>query len=644
MTRLLAKPQAAVLLALCSLCLCGEARALDPELTTPYKVQVVLHVAPNRLLTPIFKEQLRRDLQQGLQAALGAMGEVKVIDPDKVPADKQEPLWQEVAAKGLQAGLDGSGKGTSDIKTHFVNVDYVDGQYEIEARQYDGLTGTASPAVRRERTPDRQFVARTAALLVDRDFGLVGTVLDAGDGQSVRVAFKGGGLKVPLDRWVKKGDVLALVQVGSDGRTTRLPWSLLQADEAPGADGSCKCKLFQPQKRPLTGAGAGFRCVKLGTIKVPVRIRVIEGTLKPGPVRVPDNVIVYIGRQGFVDLSREDRNGLVPDADGFYSTEQDTDKPLYDGVAFVTVTHNGQVRALVPLALVDDRTVTLRIQLGTEPPFFVQRRAFWERSVGNEQVSIDGLFKSLNKDIEKPDTRATAADRARKALDDLDKRILALGEERKELAQVKPLKGQKPLDLSRGDAELESVKKRRKEFAQWIDDLDKKLKEQKPGEEQEVLAAFEQARYHEKQADYGQAIELYEKVFAKTKNAELGPRLEKLKKAWQPQGEEHRKARAFIYETWPKLEPGAVTKERVKEAQDALATCRKAKDPFGPRKVLLVAQRYLQPVSQELEELKSSLDTVETDRKRANDLTEVGKLLSTLIKDAGAAAEQTPVP
>src|SRR6516162_3229655 len=238
MTRLLAKPQAAVLLALCSLGLCGRARALDPELTTPYKVQVVLRVAPNRLLTPIFKEQLRRDLLQGLQAALGAMGQVEVIDLGQVPADKQEPLWQEVAAKGLQAGLDGPSRGTSEVKTHFVNVDYVDGQYEIQARQYDGLTGTATPAVRRERTPDRQFVARTAALLVDRDFGLVGTVTDGGDGQSVKVAFKGGGLKVPLDRWVKKGDVLALVQV-RDGQTRRESWMLLQADAAPSADGSC---------------------------------------------------------------------------------------------------------------------------------------------------------------------------------------------------------------------------------------------------------------------------------------------------------------------------------------------------------------------------------------------------------------------
>ena len=78
--------------------------------------------------------------------------------------------------------------------------------------------------MRRERTPDRHFVARTVTLLLDRDFGVVGTVTDGGDGKTVPVAFKGSGLKVPLERWVKPGDVFALVQVGTDGRTTRVPW------------------------------------------------------------------------------------------------------------------------------------------------------------------------------------------------------------------------------------------------------------------------------------------------------------------------------------------------------------------------------------------------------------------------------------
>ena len=54
-------------------------------------------------------------------------------------------------------------------------IDYSGVHYEIQARQFDGLTGRPSPVVRRDRTRDREFVAKTAALLIDQDFGLVGT-------------------------------------------------------------------------------------------------------------------------------------------------------------------------------------------------------------------------------------------------------------------------------------------------------------------------------------------------------------------------------------------------------------------------------------------------------------------------------------
>jgi hypothetical protein len=621
----------------------SSAHALDPELTAPYKVQVVLHVAPNRLLTPIFREQLRRDLQQGLQAALGAMGEVEVFDLDKVPADKQEPLWKEVAAKGLQAGLDGPGKGTSAVKTHFVNVDYVDGYYELQARQYDGLTGMASPAVRHERTADRQFVARTAALLVDRDFGLVGTVTDAGDGKKVRVAFKGGGLKVPLDRWVKKGDVFALVQVGVNGGTVPRQWVLLQADEAPGEDGACTCKLWPPQKGPLTATGAGFRCIKLGTVTAPVRVRVRE-VAKQGPPQPPRGAVTLtIGRQDFGD----DPAGVGVADDGFYSTEHNKQsKPEYNGVAFITVTYDGQDRARVPVALVDDRTIDLIIKPPDETSIVLQQRSLWERDLEAERQNLEELFKSLVEASRKPDRRAAALDHAHKELDNLVKNLRRYKADLNELAKYeKPAKGQKPLNLAVGRALLQIVQKGHDDLTKAVAGMDKAVKEDNSAENQEVLATFEEAKNLEKQADYGRAIELYEKVLAKTKDAKLEQRLAKLKEAWKPQSDEHRKAREFIYDTWPKLEESpAVMKERVMAAQKALAVCRKVKDPLGPRKLLKVALSHHVQLSKQLEDLRPTLDTVEADRKMAAALDEVLTPLATVIQEATAAVEQTPVP
>src|SRR5262249_27804127 len=156
----------------------------------------------------------------GLQAALGDLALVEVV--------RQHPKLAEIAEKGLSV-LE-SWKDISDVKTHFVLVDFIDGQYDLQARQFDGLTGQASPVIRRDRTPDRQFVARTAALLVGRDFGLVGTaVADKTGSDTVKVTIKGAGLGVPLDRWIRPGEVFALVQIAQAGgglRGNRMQWAL----------------------------------------------------------------------------------------------------------------------------------------------------------------------------------------------------------------------------------------------------------------------------------------------------------------------------------------------------------------------------------------------------------------------------------
>src|SRR5262245_60908984 len=210
----------AFVLPLCSLCLSGESfAALDPEVNKPYNLRVVLSFADQRLLTDVFKDQVERELRDSLQAAFGDLVSLEVVHED--------PRLKEVADNGLQA-LDGW-KDVSDVKTHFVLIDFVNGQYEVQARQYDGLTGQASPVVNCDRTTDRQFVSRTAALLIGRDLGAVGTVTDKGEGQKVKVTLKGSELGVPLDRLVKKDDVLTLVrmeQAGSGLRAVRVPFAL----------------------------------------------------------------------------------------------------------------------------------------------------------------------------------------------------------------------------------------------------------------------------------------------------------------------------------------------------------------------------------------------------------------------------------
>src|SRR5947209_5838874 len=129
---------------LCSLCLCGEAPAqLDPEKDSPYQLQIVVRVADHPPFTAVFKDQVKRELRDSLQASLADLARVEVLDT--------HPLLKDIETKGLQAALD-SWKEVSPRKTHFVLIDFKSGQYEIQARQHDGLTGLASPVPPRAKT------------------------------------------------------------------------------------------------------------------------------------------------------------------------------------------------------------------------------------------------------------------------------------------------------------------------------------------------------------------------------------------------------------------------------------------------------------------------------------------------------------
>src|SRR5439155_8322904 len=97
-------------LIVCVCCLPSLARAdLDPGLKQPYHLQIVLHIADNRFLTPIFQEQVERELRDHLQLAYGPLAEVEVV--------RHHPLLRVVRTKGLQLALDGCDE-LSDRKTH----------------------------------------------------------------------------------------------------------------------------------------------------------------------------------------------------------------------------------------------------------------------------------------------------------------------------------------------------------------------------------------------------------------------------------------------------------------------------------------------------------------------------------------------
>jgi len=201
----------------------GSGRAADVE--PPYRLVVVLDIARHRLLTDVFKEQVRRELQDGLRTAFGPLAAVEVRTDD--------PQLDEVRKEGV--GVLERWKPGENQKKHFVLIDYVAGQYEIQARQFDGLTGTASPVIRRDSTADRPFVSRLITLLIDRDLGLIGTfTLRAGfSTKSFMLSLRGAETGAPMDRWVQKGDLFAVVPLIGVKPSARIRNLLVQVEAKP---------------------------------------------------------------------------------------------------------------------------------------------------------------------------------------------------------------------------------------------------------------------------------------------------------------------------------------------------------------------------------------------------------------------------
>jgi len=607
------------------LCSVSPAAAeLNPELKTPYRVQVVLRIAKHRLLTDVFKERVERELHDGLQSALGELAEIQVV--------REHPLLKDVEEKGLQQALD-AWQEVNEIKTHFVLIDYSEGKYVIRTRQHDGLTGQASPLVREERIADaagREFVARAAALLVSRDFGLVGTVTQKLSDDTVRVTLKGGGLNVPLKDWIKKNEVFILVQLAKTSggmRATRVPWAVLQVQEEP-ADGACTCKFYFRHRDILTAAPLpDIRCLKISTLEQKMlRLRLVQTTSR-GPVP-PPTLQVAVRRHGF--------DGAVDGGQALTNAEGiPVNKVLFDHLAFVTVSRQGRAIARLPVPLLDDRpqVCAVTVEENVNEALFV-RRNLWLQDVYASYAAQSNLLKELSDMLSKAEARSKVFDRAQAGLKDLTRDVESFTQARNELAaEAKQLQ----LNLADGDRALGELRKARDYHQKVVERFEQAKKEKDDPERKEALAKVQQAQLEEENSEFGKALELYKAALmgklGEGDKTTVQTRVKELEEAWREKGDAHRRARAFIYKTWPTLDL-AKTKDAVADARKAFEACQDAKDKLAPQKLLKIASDHINKLLKDLGGLQR--DVNEDDQKTAENITKVSEELTKLIKDVAA--------
>jgi hypothetical protein len=314
-----------------------------------------------------------------------------------------------------------------------------------------------------------------------------------------------------------------------------------------------------------------------------------------------------------------------------------------DGVAGISgsITHLAWVQVLAgnnavaqfPVALIEGRTIVARVKAQTDRESLVPleaRRDVWLRRVYDEvRMSSERALElagELNQSLE------VALESGRKSLPLLQAELKYLNRERDEISRLAKEKNLS-YDLREGEQQIDELRQQTKDLQAFVQRLERVIKEATGSEKALGLhKLLERAGLLEKEAEFDQAIRLYEQVLrASPDQAKVKGHLDQLKQDWTEKGKKHKKARKFIYETWPTLEVADLQKN-LDTARDALAACRDAGDKLAPQKLLRANATHTANLQRQLDTLKRR--DSEDNRNQAKTLGQVSEGLRRLHNEA----------
>jgi len=304
-------------------------------------------------------------------------------------------------------------------------------------------------------------------------------------------------------------------------------------------------------------------------------------------------------------------------------------------VAQRAMTHAAVRYKLLPVEVVEGRTVVCRIKVkgGSETLAALDyRRDAWLRRVYDNVRLASDRAKELNKLLGKSlqDAQEAARDGLRNVEDELSRLAEEHGE-LKRLAKENKL-ADKQFDLREGELRLAELREKHKKLKEFVERIDEVLKQgaQNAGLNQKL----ERARLLEAEAEFAQAIAIYEKVLeASPDQSKVRGHLDQLKRVWALQGGKHAEARAFVYETWPRLDAAAL-KKNLDAARQAFATLKAADDRLTPQKMLLANVVHAGNLKKELDRLRQK-DT-DDNRNQAKVIAQVAQEMVQLTEEIAA--------
>lgn len=621
---------------------------LDPEPTAPYSWRVLVRFDPHPYFTPAFRQQLLKDIQAALTPPLGEVGQLTVADLHQVK--EPGPLASAFLKDGWPALDARPFRVLTGEKTHFLRLTALrDGTFQLQARQHDGSTGLATPAVRTRTTRDPQTVGRLAGLMLAKDFGPTGTVEKLADKPDlVRVRFRGG--KIPgFDRFVQAGDVFA-VSVVRESRPRPAaapkggakqpappavregdprPYTLLRAEGEP-ADGACVCRVLSRFETPLPdGRGvAGFRCLKLATEEAAVEVRVVDAGGGPPPAA---NLLSVRATDADFTSPPDPRDNLDLRNGVFRSP-----RPL-KGVAFVTVGLGPTRAERYPVPVLGQGPIVLRFDVNPEQAAkaeFLRAVEDFRGRVAESRTSQIGLVLGLVKLIDGGNNTEALA-RAVSGLEALaaaDRELTAdLDRLKKDPAASDPSAAGLLASAERVIGEIRSdragVERRVEDLRKAVAERDDPVRFEREFRAKELAARIKE---YLDAGDVPAALDLYDQLAAVTKSDATKQQKAKLEAEWAPKSDAHKQARAFVVDTWRR---GHDTLPAFVDALDklgpAVEVLLKHDDRFGLRAVLA----SFEPAVAKLKEIVDSLDpNTEADKPKLEQVKEIRTKLEALDK------------
>jgi tetratricopeptide (TPR) repeat protein len=634
---------------------------LDAEPKQPYLWRVVLSAKPHPLITPDFRDRLKRDIVAGLQTGLGNLGTVEVLDLAEIPRDKRDPLLEQFDEKGFPAL--GAPRDLTGAKTHFLRIEYRDGKFLLETRQYDGFTGLSSPLVRAQSVRAPEQVGRTAGLMLDRDFGLAGTVEPiAGRADEVKVLVRGSALG-PVDGLVQRGDIFALAAVRKTNRPAPAPvrtatgkiiapppgsvpppgftstprdFTLLKVAEVL-ADGSLRATVLTRYQTAMPTAGvAGYRCMKLGTVKAPVAVRLMN---TDGVVyKTASTVTVRASDVGFPNPAMPDPKEAQKEVCRFQKdTAQFRSDRALNGVACITVSLGPSQSKQFPVPLLSEAPITIPFDVDPAK----EERAAFERSVlaaaskaADARQAQTTCFAEVAKLIDKQKNKE-ALERAVGGFKSAEEADQSGTDELTRLReQSKTVQGGGNADpiLAKIEQNIAALRTYNAQLKGHIAKIEEVVKREN---DPAVAAKDVQAQALNARitlllggGEVEQALAAYDQLIALVpENEDIKTRREKLAAEWKVKDDAHQKARDYLLKTWPAVATIQDFKDSLPVLRSSVDVCKKHGDKWTLRKLLT----SFSTAGVKLNDLVTPLDPAsETDRKLLADANNAGKVLAAL--------------